>query len=92
MAAYGIFGHALNIQKDGSVTGESPPPQAPGLGYWLALEEGNVGKAVRGYNTGRVPDGEDLMETWGIGTKRYVSDVGNRLTGGMAGGTKRYRC
>ena len=41
---------------------------------------GSVWRACRGYNSGHIPDSEDLSEEAGA-TACYVSDVANRLTG-----------
>ena len=92
MAAYGIFGQALSVQPDGSITGTAPTPIAPGIAFWLWNQGGNVGQALRGYNTGRVPDPSDLLQTGGVGTVTYVSDVANRLVGGTVGSPRPYTC
>ncbi|KAL8782639.1 MAG: hypothetical protein Q9213_005226 [Squamulea squamosa] len=70
---FGIFGH------DG--TGS---PVAPGIAYWMATQGGDVGRSLRGYNTGSVPDPNDLTQAGGA-TTSYVSDVANRLTGALLG-------
>ena len=92
MVQNGVFGHA----------GTSTPPQAPGIGYWITAEGGDVARALRGYNTGSVPDPNDLCDivatntTTGkkyfAGTQTYVSDVANRLTGANAGLAHDYSC
>ncbi|KAL8948807.1 MAG: hypothetical protein Q9222_005036 [Ikaeria aurantiellina] len=77
---FGIFGH--------SGTGS---PVAPGIAYWLSTEGGDVGRALRGYNTGSVTDPNDLTNVVG-GTASYVSDVANRLVGGLLGAQHQYTC
>lgn len=77
---FGIFGHAG--------TGS---PVAPGIAYWMGAQGGNVGRALRGYNTGRVPDPNDLTQA-GAATKSYVSDVANRLTGALLGAKHQATC
>ncbi|KAL8713218.1 MAG: hypothetical protein Q9220_002739 [cf. Caloplaca sp. 1 TL-2023] len=77
---FGIFGH--------SGTGS---PVAPGIAYWLSAEGGDVGRALRGYNTGSVKDPSDLTNSGG-GTTSYVSDVANRLVGGLLGAQHQYTC
>ncbi|KAL8670173.1 MAG: hypothetical protein Q9168_005270 [Polycauliona sp. 1 TL-2023] len=72
-AEFGIFGH--------KGTGA---PVAPSIAYWIGAEDGNVGRALRGYNTGSVPDPNDLTQSGGA-TASYVSDVANRLTGALKG-------
>lgn len=76
----GIYGHS----------GTSTPPQAPGLAYWLGAQGGDVGRAVRGYNTGSVPDPNDLTQA--SGTRSYASDIANRLVGGLLGAQHMYTC
>ncbi|CAL8582990.1 hypothetical protein XPA_008628 [Xanthoria parietina] len=77
---FGIFGHAG--------TGS---PVAPGIAYWMGAEGGNVGRALRGYNTGSVPDPNDLTQAGGA-TASYVSDVANRLTGALLGAKHQATC
>lgn len=91
MVQDGVFGHA------GTST-----PQAPGIGYWVTAEGGDIAKALRGYNTGSVPDPKDLCnivatssstgKKYFAGTQTYVSDVANRLTGANAGLAHTYSC
>ncbi|KAL8843803.1 MAG: hypothetical protein Q9176_001765 [Flavoplaca citrina] len=78
---FGIFGHA----------GTASPPVAPGIAYWMEAEDGNVGRALRGYNTGRIPDRNDLTHA-GRATLSYVSDVANRLTGALLGAKHKATC
>ena len=78
---FGIFGHA----------GTASPPVAPGIAYWMEAEDGNVGRALRGYNTGRIPDRNDLTHA-GRATLSYVSDVANRLTGALFGAKHKATC
>ena len=92
MAAFGIFGQALHVLDDGSITGTPPAPVAPGIAFWLNNQHGDVGQALRGYNTGRVPDPNDLLQTGGIGTDTYVSDVANRLVGSTVGSPRPQTC
>lgn len=80
MAEDGIYGH----------NGTGTPPQAPGIAYWLSTENGDVALAMRGYNTGSVPDRNDLTEA--TGTKSYVSDIANRLVGGLLGAQHQNTC
>ncbi|KAI4262601.1 MAG: hypothetical protein L6R42_002222 [Xanthoria sp. 1 TBL-2021] len=77
---FGIFGHAG--------TGS---PVAPGIAYWMEAQAGNVGRALRGYNTGSVPDPNDLTQSGGA-TASYVSDVANRLTGALVGAKHQATC
>ncbi|KAL8754342.1 MAG: hypothetical protein Q9199_004413 [Rusavskia elegans] len=77
---FGIFGHAG--------TGS---PVAPGIAYWMEAQAGNVGRALRGYNTGGVPDPNDLTQSGGA-TASYVSDVANRLTGALVGAKHQATC
>ncbi|KAL8723206.1 MAG: hypothetical protein Q9225_000472 [Loekoesia sp. 1 TL-2023] len=80
MAEDGIYGH----------NGTSTPPQAPGIAYWLSAESGDVALAMRGYNTGSVPNRNDLTDA--TGTKSYVSDIANRLVGGLLGAQHQNTC
>ncbi|KAI4205941.1 MAG: hypothetical protein LQ350_000126 [Teloschistes chrysophthalmus] len=82
MVEEGIYGH----------NGTGSAPVAPGIAYWLGAEGGNVGRALRGYNTGRVDDPNDLTNIPSGGTKSYVSDVANRLIGGLLGAQHQYTC
>ncbi|KAI4183230.1 MAG: hypothetical protein LQ346_006401 [Caloplaca aetnensis] len=77
---HGIYGHS----------GRDTAPQAPGIAYWLEAQGGDVGRAVRGYNTGSVPDPNDL--TAASGTRSYASDIANRLVGGLLGAQHQYTC
>ncbi|KAL8735319.1 MAG: hypothetical protein Q9166_000864 [cf. Caloplaca sp. 2 TL-2023] len=77
---FGIFGH------DG--TGS---PVAPGFAYWMGAQGGNVGRSLRGYNTGSVPNPNDLTQA-GVATPSYVSDVANRLTGALLGAKHQTTC
>ncbi|KAL8808688.1 MAG: hypothetical protein Q9223_004086 [Gallowayella weberi] len=77
---FGVFGH----EGTGS-------PVAPGIAYWLGAEGGDIGRALRGYNTGNVPDPNDLTNA-GAATKSYVSDVANRLTGALVGAQHQATC
>lgn len=81
MAEDGIYGH----------NGTSAAPVAPGLAYWLGAEGGDVALALRGYNTGSITDANDLTDVAG-GTPAYVSDVANRLVGGLVGSPRPYTC
>lgn len=85
MAQNGIYGH----------NGTSAPT-APGLAYWLPIEGNNVGLAVRAYNTGSVPNAEDLTDVQvngeNVGTPAYVSNIANRLVGGLIGSPRPYTC
>ncbi|MCJ1370000.1 hypothetical protein MMC20_001212 [Loxospora ochrophaea] len=54
---------------------------APGIGFWIQQQNGNVGQALRGYNTGSVPNPNDLSQVTQGSTPSYVSSVGNRLLG-----------
>ncbi|KAL8939581.1 MAG: hypothetical protein Q9216_003283 [Gyalolechia sp. 2 TL-2023] len=80
MVENGIYGH----------NGTDTPPKAPGIAYWLSAESGDVAYAMRGYNTGRIPNREDLTDA--TATKSYVSDIGNRLVGGLLGAAHRATC
>lgn len=80
MAENGIYGH----------NGTSTPPKAPGIAYWLSAEGDDVAYAVRSYNTGSVPNREDLTDA--TGTPSYVSDIGNRLIGGLLGAAHQATC
>ena len=68
MLQQGVYGH--------SGTGSAI---APGIAFWLGQLE--PGPALRSYNTGTVPNANDLSIATPISTPSYVSDVGNRLTG-----------
>lgn len=81
MAEDGMYGHS----------GTSTAPVAPGLAYWLNAEGGDVALAVRGYNTGSVTDSYDLTDV-ATGTPAYVSDIANRLVGGLVGSLRPYTC
>ena len=86
MAQNGIYGH----------NGTASPPVAPGLAYWLDAQGENVGLAVRAYNTGSVPDSNDLTDVSvggkTVGTPAYASDIANRLVGGLIGSPRPYEC
>ncbi|KAL8923630.1 MAG: hypothetical protein Q9172_003054 [Xanthocarpia lactea] len=77
---FGVFGH------DGNGW-----PVAPGLAYWMEAQAGDVGRSLRGYNTGSVPDPNDLTKA-GAATASYVSDVANRLTGALVGAKHQATC
>ncbi|KAL8798886.1 MAG: hypothetical protein Q9182_006316 [Xanthomendoza sp. 2 TL-2023] len=77
---FGVFGH----EGTGS-------PVAPGIAYWVGAEGGDIGRALRGYNTGSVPDPNDLTNA-GAATKSYVSDIANRLTGALVGAQHQATC
>ncbi|KAL8853597.1 MAG: hypothetical protein Q9221_001583 [Calogaya cf. arnoldii] len=77
---FGIFGHA-----------GTDSPVAPGIAYWMGAQNDNVGRALRGYNTGSVPDPNDLTQAGGA-TLSYVSDVANRLTGALIGAEHQATC
>ncbi|KAI4282392.1 MAG: hypothetical protein L6R35_005421 [Caloplaca aegaea] len=68
MLQQGVYGH--------SGTGNPIPP---GIAYWLG--QYSPGAALRGYNTGSVPDESDYQVATPISTESYVSDLGNRLGG-----------
>ncbi|KAI4115990.1 MAG: hypothetical protein LQ345_003511 [Seirophora villosa] len=68
MLQQGVYGH--------SGTGNPIPP---GIAYWL--RQNSPGAALRGYNTGSVPDQSDYQVASPISTESYVSDIGNRLGG-----------
>ncbi|KAL8864441.1 MAG: hypothetical protein Q9174_007353, partial [Haloplaca sp. 1 TL-2023] len=55
---YGIYGHE----------GTGSAPVAPGIAHWLGAEDGDVGRALRGYNTGSVDDPSDLTNIPSGGT------------------------
>ncbi|KAI5299185.1 hypothetical protein KEM55_002474 [Ascosphaera atra] len=50
-----------------------------GLISCMEQNNNNVGQALRCYNSGSVPDKQDLSK--GVGRSSYVSDVGNRVRG-----------
>ncbi|KAL8907512.1 MAG: hypothetical protein Q9171_005827 [Xanthocarpia ochracea] len=77
---FGVFGH------DGNGS-----PVAPGLAYWMEAQAGDVSRSLRGYNTGSVPDPNDLTKA-GAATVSYVSDVANRLTGALVGAKHQATC
>ncbi len=81
MAQEGIYGHS----------GTSTAPTAPGLAYLLNAEGGDVALAVRRYNTGVITDSNDLTDI-ATGTPAYVSDIANRLVGGLVGSPRPYTC
>ncbi|KAL8653025.1 MAG: hypothetical protein Q9210_002343 [Variospora velana] len=76
----GIYGH----------NGTSTPPQAPGLAYWMRVQRDNIGRAVRGYNSGSVPNPSDLTNA--TATRSYASDIANRLVGGLLGAQHKNTC
>ncbi|KAL8933276.1 MAG: hypothetical protein Q9211_005868 [Gyalolechia sp. 1 TL-2023] len=80
MVENGIYGH----------NGTGTPPERPGIAYWLSTEGGDVAYAVRGYNTGSIPNREDLTDA--TATATYVSDIGNRLVGGLLGTQHQATC
>lgn len=82
MVEEGIYGH----------NGTDSAPVAPGIAYWLPAEGGDVGRALRGYNTGTVDDPNDLTDIPSGGTKSYVSDIANRLVGGLLGAAHQDTC
>ena len=69
----------------GSSTGGTA--QEPGIAAWMTKENGNVGAALRGYNTGGgtagIPNLNDFSDVGAATytTPSYVSSVGNRLMG-----------
>lgn len=54
-------------------------PVSPGIAF--ELERYSVGAALRVYNTGHLPDPDNLQTATGCSTSSYVSDVANRLLG-----------
>ena len=64
-----------------SVNGHSGPgePVSPGIAF--ELQTYDVGPALRIYNTGHLPDANNLEIASGCSTSSYVSDVANRLLG-----------
>lgn len=81
MAEDGIYGYSDT----------STAPVALGLAYWLNAEGVDVALAVRGYNTGSVTDSYDLTDV-ATGTPAYVSDIANRLVGGLVGSLRPCTC
>lgn len=61
-------------------TAEGNGPVAPGIAYWLRIYN-SLPMALRAYNSGQVPDKNDVSIATSISTASYVSDVGNRLMG-----------
>lgn len=54
-------------------------PMAPGIAFYL--NQFDIGTSLRWYNTGSLPNPDDLsVATW-FSTESYVSDVANRLQG-----------
>ena len=82
MVEEGIYGHK----------GTDSAPVAPGIAYWLGAEDGDVGRSLRGYNTGTIDDPSDLTNIPSGGTASYVSDVANRLVGGLSGAAHQATC
>ena len=74
--------NVLNMIQQG-VNGQTTPgaPVAPGIGFWLGQYQASPGPALRGYNTGSVPDPAKLQIATSLSTESYVSDVANRLLG-----------
>ena len=64
-----------------SVTGHSGvgAPVSPGIAF--DLESSGTGAALRIYNTGHLPDANNLQTATKCSTSSYVSDVANRLLG-----------
>lgn len=54
-------------------------PVAPGIAYWL--QRYKLATALRAYNSGQIPNWNDLSIATDRSTASYVSDIGNRLTG-----------
>ena len=54
-------------------------PVAPGIAYWLKRYD--LATALRAYNSGQVPNWNDLSIATDRSTASYVSDMGNRLRG-----------
>ena len=54
-------------------------PVSPGIAF--ELERYSIGPALRVYNTGHLPDANNLQTATGCSTSSYVSDVANRLLG-----------
>ncbi|MCJ1465787.1 hypothetical protein MMC07_004406 [Pseudocyphellaria aurata] len=61
-------------------TAKGNSPVAPGIAYWLRRYK-NLPMALRAYNSGQVPDKDDMSIATSISTASYVSDIGNRLMG-----------
>lgn len=70
--------HAMIAQGVlGTTRGDGP--RAPGIAFYLG--QFDVGTSLRWYNTGSLPNPDDLsVATW-FSTESYVSDVANRLLG-----------
>ena len=86
MAQDGIYGR----------NGTDAAPVAPGLAYWLQAQGDRLSKAVRGYNTGLIPDPVDLTDVRvdgeAVGMPAYASNIANRLVGGLIGSSRPYSC
>lgn len=80
----GIFGHHS--------PGFATPPAAPGIGYWIPAEAGDVPRALRAYSSGAVLDRNDLTRTGRTGLPSFVSDVANWLVGGSVGDVRPVTC
>ena len=65
-----------------SVSGHTGPgaPVSPGIAFELE-SYGTTGAALRVYNTGHLPDPNNLQTATTCSTSSYVSDVANRLLG-----------
>lgn len=62
-------------------TTTSDTPVAPGIAFWLKIKGYDLATALRAYNSGNIPDSNDLSKATDISTASYVSDIGNRLKG-----------
>lgn len=62
-------------------TTTSDTPVAPGIAFWLKIKGYDLATALRAYNSGNIPDWNDLSKATEISTASYVSDIGNRLRG-----------
>lgn len=83
MVQDGVFGHHDSL---------SSAPAAPGIGYWIPAEAGNVPRGLRAYSSGKVFDRNDLTQAGRTGKRSFVSDIANWLVGASAGAVKPVTC
>ena len=90
MVQEGLYGH----------TGTSNP-QTPGLLAHYQQEQSSWPLTLRAFNTGSVPDRNNLTQItltgcngkkYFAGTQTYVSQMANRMVGGLIAGTHQFTC
>ena len=78
------------IQQGVLGTTRGDGPRAPGIAFYL--QQYDVAMSLRWYNSGQVPNYNDLSVPTPYSTASYVSDVANRLLGLLPEGISSAAC